>query len=253
MNWMFALILTLSTSPLCLAQDARFSTAATNGNLPGQVASSANSTEQSASAGDSQSAQAGTFPAELAKSLDAKKLKQGDPVEARIVDELRMGDGTVIPRGSKVLGHVTKAEARAKGDPQSELGISFDQIALKSGKDVPLKSSIQAVGPPPSFGSASQENQQAIPGAPSPGPIGAGAPPAGLGAPQPSFPSNPTAGTTAPPSQNGQPTAAQITPQSTGVIGLRDLQLEPGSVLASSGKDVKLEAGSQILLRVQNQ
>ena len=171
----------------------------------------------------------------------------------RLFAELRTVDGTVIPRGSKVMGHITKAEARAKGDAQSQLGISFDQIAVKGGKDMPLKSSIQAVAPPPHVSSAPQAGEQPVPGAPAPGPIGAGNPPAGMGAPQPTFPSTPSAGTApAPPSQNGQASEAQITPQSTGVIGLHDLQLVPDSTLASSGKDVKLEAGSQILLRVQH-
>jgi hypothetical protein len=244
---MFAVVFVLSAGAFCSAQNSHSSTTP-SGTMPAAPA-----TEQ-AEAGGQQSVQAGTIPVELAKSLDAKKLKQGDPVEARVVSELRMGDGTVIPRGSKVTGHITKAEARAKGDAQSQLGISFDQIVLKDGKDLPLKSSIQAVGPPPGFASVPQENDQQVPGAAAPGPIGAGAPPAGLGAPQPNLPSNPSAGTTSTqPSQNGQPAGAQITSQSTGVVGLHDLQLEPGSILASGGKDVKLDAGSQVLLRVQDQ
>jgi hypothetical protein len=36
-------------------------------------------------------------------------------------------------------------------------------------------------------------------------------------------------------------------------VGLPDLQLGNGSILASSGKEVKVAAGSQLLLRVQSE
>jgi hypothetical protein len=55
------------------------------------------------------------------------------------------------------------------------------------------------------------------------------------------------------------PTPAQsnrqdsIAAQSVGVVGLPDLQLGPDSILASSSQEVKLAAGSRLLLRVQSQ
>src|SRR5207253_2501962 len=50
---------------------------------------------------------AGTIiPAELAKSIDAKKAKSGDQVIAKTTIDLRSKDGsTVIPKGAKVLGN----------------------------------------------------------------------------------------------------------------------------------------------------
>src|SRR5579863_995510 len=97
-----------------------------------------------------QSHHAAVIPVQLSKSLDAKKLKAGDPVEAKTAVELRTGTGTVIPRGSKVTGHITQAEARSNGGSQSSLGMTFDHIALKDGQQVPLKTTIQAVAAPPS-------------------------------------------------------------------------------------------------------
>ena len=47
----------------------------------------------------------------------------------RIAADLRLKDGTTIPLGSKVTGHVTEAKARSKGDAQSALGIVFDKIS----------------------------------------------------------------------------------------------------------------------------
>lgn len=208
---------------------------------------------------------------ELAKSLNSRKLKAGDPVVAKTTAELRTANGVVIPRGSKVFGHVTEATSRAKGGDQSTLGLSFDRIVSKQGEELPLKATIQAVGPPPNLGPAAMEmgNPSSLPstglpapmgGAPAPmggapGPMG-GVNNGGLGLPPTNFPSGQSAPSASAPSSSTQgdgqrPT--ELTARSHGVVGLRNLQLEPNSVLASRGKEVKLESGSQILLRVQKQ
>lgn len=201
-----------------------------------------------------------TLPVELAKSLDSRKLKQGDAVEGRIVDQWRAPDGTIVPPGSKVIGHVTESSARAKGDSQSQLSIAFDQIALKGGRTLPLKASIQAIGPPLNFAAAPMPmggpGGTAGAGAPT-GPMGGniGVNPNGVGGtPRPNYPSSNDPSGNAPNSPSGgQQNPQQISPQSTGVIGLHDLQLQQGSILTSDSKQVKLQSGSQILLRVQDQ
>ncbi len=105
----------------------------------------------------------GIMPAELTKSLDSKKLKDGDPVEARITSELRMREGETIPRGSKLTGHVTEAKARSKGDPEAALGIAFDKITTPNGKDMAIKGVLQAVGPSLSSGAAGNAGRTAAP------------------------------------------------------------------------------------------
>lgn len=211
--------------------------------------------DQSPAASD-QSAR--TLPLELAKSLDSRKLKQGDPVEARLVDQWRAADGTLVPPGSKVWGHVTESSARAKGDAQSQLGIIFDQIALKDGRKLPLKASMQAIAAPmpmasmPMGGPGASASGSGAP-AGQMGGINPGNNPMGTGGrPSSTFPNSGSPGND-PNSASGSQNSSQISPQSTGVIGLGDLQLEQGSVLASNGKQVKLPGGSQILLRVQDQ
>jgi hypothetical protein len=213
---------------------------------------------QSPAAGDQP---AKTLPLELAKSLDSRKLKQGDPVEAKMISQFRTEDGTLVPPGSKVMGHVTESSARAKGEPQSQLGITFDQIALKDGRKLPLKASIQAVGPPMNYGVSQMPMGGPSGGVGAPtGPMGGinpGNNPIGVGGgpgnPSSNFP-NPAGSGNAPNSPQGdQPNSPQVTPQSSGVIGLGDLRLEQESVLVSNAKQVKLPAGSQILLRLQDQ
>jgi hypothetical protein len=88
------------------------------------------------------------IPVLLSKSLDAKKLKVGDEVTAKTSVSLR-GGGILIPSGSIVIGHVTSAEARSKGDPQSSLGLAFDKVEVLGGKVLLIHGLIRAVGPNP--------------------------------------------------------------------------------------------------------
>jgi hypothetical protein len=95
------------------------------------------------------------FNAALNSSLDSKKSKPGDAVTAHTTENVKSQDkATVIPKGTKLVGHVTKASARAKGDAESELAIVFDRAILKNGEEVPLHVAIQAMAAPQTTASA---------------------------------------------------------------------------------------------------
>jgi hypothetical protein len=177
----------------------------------------------------------GIMPVELTKSLDSKKLKEGDAVTGKIAADLRLKDGTQIPRGSKVTGHVTEAKARSRGDAQSALGIVFDKISLPSGKDIAIKGEIQAVAPNPNAGA-----QQSGPGVMA----GLAGNDSGMsaGTSAPPMPSTPTS------PQEGRPI---LNGQSKGVVGFHNLELGQNSVLVSTGKNVSLDSGTQLMLQVE--
>ena len=193
---------------------------------------------------------------QLMKTLDAKKLKAGDPVSIRISEEMRASDGTLVPAGSLVKGHVVAAAAKEKGAPQSSIAISFDNIVLRNGQQLPLQATIQAVGAPPlmrpeEYGGGDQPSIT-NPGSPTPpgtlspsGPLGGGAP---VGGP-------PQAGGDFPQGTGNQRNSSDrggLTTQSTGVTGLRNIELQPNSTLTSTAKDLKLDSGTELILRVQN-
>jgi hypothetical protein len=178
----------------------------------------------------------GVMPVELTKSLDSKKLKEGDPVTGRIAADLRLKDGTSIPRGSKVTGHVTESKARSKGDAQSALGIVFDKISLPGGKDLAIKGEIQAIAPNPNSSTPEASS----------GSVGPGMMAGHEGA---------SAGTT-PPTMSSAPASPQegrqiLTGQSKGVIGFHNLELGENSVLISTGKNVSLDSGTQMMIQVE--
>lgn len=85
---------------------------------------------------------------ELSKSLDTKKSKANDRVEVRTAADLLAHGRIVVPRNTKLLGHITEAKAHTKTSPDSRLAIMFDRMRMKDGHEVPVKATIQAIGRP---------------------------------------------------------------------------------------------------------
>jgi hypothetical protein len=50
----------------------------------------------------------------LEKGVDARKNKVGDEVTAKTTENVKAGGQIAVPRGSKIVGHVTEAKARTK-------------------------------------------------------------------------------------------------------------------------------------------
>jgi hypothetical protein len=202
------------------------------------------------------------IPVQLAKSIDAKKAKSGDEVVAKVTQDLRNNAGTVlVPKDTKVLGHVTEAQARSKEQKESQLTIAFDHAVLKNGEQMQMPMSIQAIIAPPNSNTANATPSSGQPsGYPS---AGAGQAPSGGGragsmggtasqAPQPSGAPQQASGS-APAGNQAQP---QITGETQGVVGIPNLKLaaaaDPtqGSVVSSEKNNVKLDDGTVLLLRV---
>jgi hypothetical protein len=174
----------------------------------------------------------GSFPVRLEKSLDSKKLKEGDTVVFQTIAALHSRSGLMIPSGSKVIGHVTQAQARSKGNSDSMLGIAFDKIEYGKGEDIPMKGTLQAVGP--SLGGQ--------------GPY--------MGAEQPQLSGKNNAGSSAPPTSSMQISGPNsgtpvLGPQSQGVLGVKNLQMDANGVLTSPAKEVKLDSGMQLLIKAE--
>lgn len=205
------------------------------------------------------------IPVQLTKTVDAKKAKTGDEVVAKVTQDLRTATGEVLmPKDTKVIGHVTGAQARNKEQKESELAISFDHAVLKDGNSVQLPMSIQAVigqqnnnnggqsAPAGTYGGASPNTGGGMPagGAGRTGSMG-GSPPA----------PTPSAGGMAPPppDENNPPSHPVINAQTQGVVGISDMTLgsaqspDQGSLMTSEKNNVKLESGTMLLLKVKPQ
>src|SRR5260370_33773454 len=119
--------------------------------------SGSRSTSANANAGNnSASISSGTnIDATLASSLDAKRSKAGDQVEARAAQDVKQDGKVVLRKGTRIVGRVTQAQARASGQTQSQLGIVFDHAVLKDGQEVPFSASLQALAAAQSAAAAS--------------------------------------------------------------------------------------------------
>lgn len=102
-----------------------------------------------------------TVQAELTKPVDARKNKVGDEVIAKTTHDVKSEGHVVVPKGSKVVGHVTEAKAHSKEQANSELGIAFDHAVLKNGTEMPLALSIQAIGRAQASAAAAEDDAMA--------------------------------------------------------------------------------------------
>src|ERR1700757_5388004 len=62
----------------------------------------------------------------LNSSIDSRKAKPGEQITAHITDAVKSSDGRMIlPKGTKLVGHVTQASTRSKDQGESMLAIQF--------------------------------------------------------------------------------------------------------------------------------
>jgi hypothetical protein len=197
------------------------------------------------------------IPATLDKSVDSKKAKSGDEIVAKTSVGLTSAAGVQIPEGSKVIGHITDAKAKSKGDPESALTFAFEKIILKNGQEIPFHAVAQAIGMgqnpvaaafPESGGPNSQTASNGMKGGASPS-VGSG-------------PESSSGSATGASSATPQGAAVQdnsggrLSANATGVVNLKGINLNSESsqsIVSSDSKSVKLDSGTQMLLRVISQ
>jgi hypothetical protein len=281
-------VLATSGSALHAQGSAQASSSASNSTSvqagkSGADASSNTSTATSAKAGQNSTAlSSGTaMNAALSQPVDAKKNKAGDPVTAKTTEAAKSDGKVVIPKGSKLIGHVTECKPRSKEEKESALGIAFDKAILKNGEEVPLNVTIRAVAAAQTaaggsigsddlsagggaMGSARASGGGALGGVRSTAGAATGAVTntaanAG-GVANSAVSSTVNAAGAARGAVGGLNAAGQLTSNSQGVFGLEGLNLNgaaasstQGSLITSTSKNVHLDSGTQLLLVTQAQ
>lgn len=201
--------------------------------------------------------------AELSKSLDARKAKTGDPVEAKTTMDVLSQGKIVIPRNIRIIGHVIGAKAHSKESPDSYIEIMFDRAIAKDGRELPLTASVQAIGAAVSSISTSEG---ATTGERSPDsvnlpngrlqrdPHSALAPEApGAMIPNSEGGGDPELPGAVSSSENHARHSHSLGPSSHGVIGMKGLELKnsgQSSVVSCRNKNVHLDSGTQLMLNV---
>ena len=254
-------------------------------NKSGAQASSNGSASTSTSAADTGRGSAdisgGTkIDATLANSLDAKKNKPGDRVEARTAQDVKQDGKVVLKKGTRLVGHVTEAQARTKEQAQSQLGIVFDHALTNNGQEIPLNASIQALAAARSSADAAAGSDDIVAsGAGMGSASGAARTGGGLmggvastagatagtvmntaGSASGNAGGNLGAATHSTGAVGGLTSMGRLSSNSSGVFGLEGLSITSeassatqGSAIVSSTKNVHLESGTQMLLSVAGQ
>jgi hypothetical protein len=83
--------------------------------------------------------------ATLLGTLDSEKSKPGDQVNAIVAESVVYQRSVLLPRGSKIVGHVVRTGA--DGEETSALFVEFDRVILKNGQEAELNAGIQALAP----------------------------------------------------------------------------------------------------------
>lgn len=256
------------------ATSAQASASESGASATGSGAASANAGAKGADA----SLAGGTeLNAALAKPVDASKNKPGDTVTATSTQDVRSGGQVIIPKGSKLIGRVTKAQPRTKGgtsgsgsaagSADSQLGIVFERARLKDGREIPLNATVQAVaasaasagssgsgvmttGAGSGSGGASGGGLVGGVGGAATGTVGTVAGAGGAVSSNVGGAISRSAGAT-----GGLNAAGRLASGSKGVFGLKGLDLSSSaagsgeaSVITSTTRNVRLESGTNMLL-----
>lgn len=167
----------------------------------------------------------------LAKGIDTKHAKAGDPVTVEVTSDVKSGGQIVLPKGSLIKGSITKVEGFSKGKSDAEVDIEFDTVSLKNGPQSSAHLVIYALAakmdhaPTPEDIYATQGYKGAANSAAVSGHSGGG------------------------------PNGNELTPESQGIFGFDDLELHPAaqtnpptSSITCAKKNISFEAGTHIVL-----
>jgi hypothetical protein len=198
----------------------------------------------------------------LSDTVDARKCKPGDPVKAKTSEDVKAGGVVVIPRGAKLMGHVTEAQPAAKSGEQARLGLVFDRADLKDGRQIPLHTTFYALAAPEG---ASSDRGSSLDGG-----FGGGSAAVGNMVSAASTTPSDDSSTLGPrrtrqeelkPSPGaigGLNSSGTLYASSRGVFGLEDISLEPNtvpsngsSVILANARSVHLASGTRMLLSLE--
>jgi hypothetical protein len=189
--------------------------------------------------------------ATLVTSLDLKTAKAGDAIVARATETIKV-NGAVVPNGTRLVGHVTRASARSGSDAEPPIGIVFDKAALKNGKEISLRGGINAL--------ASADAEPIASAGETGWPAGTSGN-AIEGAVNTIAYSTSRAPHAIPRTFGGVTENGQFVSDSRGVFGVFGLRLSAagpndtdGTIIASTGNSVHLKSGARLLIvfRVQD-
>jgi hypothetical protein len=188
----------------------------------------------------------------LNKGLDAKKAKQGDPVTAKLQDDVKIPDSVELPKNTVLVGHVDQVQP-SQNKSDSTVQVTFDKAQLKNGQQIPIKATIMQIAPPANAIAMSQAGGAdsgggGMPSAPAASNGGGGG---GAGGSMQSAQPRPAPSSTVSSGMPDQPQQQQGSqPGMTDVALQSDIHQSNSGTFTSKGKNVHLPDGTQMQFAV---
>jgi hypothetical protein len=204
--------------------------------------------------------------ASLVGSLDSEKSKPGDVVNAIVTEPVVYQRSVLLPKGSRIVGHVVRTGTGSDGDQGAALFVEFDRAILKNGQTAELNAGIQAlapVGARPTIPSREKYEESRLDGTLRMGPaVGTSENPGNVVVPStytmprrtevmPNLPTTPGI-------EGGLDRKGLFTPDSKGAFSEPNLRVftpvsegSHGTVLVGAKQNVHLENGTHLLIVVQ--
>ncbi|MDQ2855395.1 MAG: hypothetical protein M3R68_03635 [Acidobacteriota bacterium] len=193
----------------------------------------------------------------LTKAVDVKTTAVGDEVALRTISDVVVNGELVIPRGSKLLGKVSEAAAKSKDAPQNVLAFFIEKAVRKDGVQIQLQAIVAAIAAPqkgsladdPTYGMM-HSNEPTMVGSGTRTTTSSGTLSAGSNAS-----SNAAVATANIKGTMDEP--SELKEDSQGAIGYEGIAITwrlmsppPVTVIATKSKGLRLETGTQMLLRM---
>ena len=192
----------------------------------------------------------------LNKPIETKTAKPGDELTLRAISDLFVEGDLVIGRGSQLTGHIVEVANKDKDNPASVLAFSVEKVTLKDGTEIPLQAIVAAVAAPrkdslstdPTFGMLHSNEPKMVGGT-------NGATTSGNLSASSKSSSNAAVATA---NLTGKLTESTILDtNSQGAVDIEGITITwrlmsppPVTVVSGKGKNLKLETGTQMLLRM---
>ena len=166
-------------------------------------------------------------PATLLKSIDAQKSQTGDEVSARTGEDVKSEGQIVLPKGSRLMGHVVEVKARTDDQPTSQIVLTFDRAMTKDGKEIPVTASVASISRAQGTAAPADAASSAL----------------GVSSPSSAASATPQEGHTGDTAGSGH---------ETGGAGAFTLQQRASrTVISSNSENVHLASGTQLLVQVK--
>lgn len=191
----------------------------------------------------------------LPEALDTKTATVGQETSLTTTEDLKVRNEVVIPKGSKIIAQVAGSVTKGKNEPKSVLALRIEKAVIGRGQEIPLQAIIAAIAAPPAV--LDQDPTYAMMHSNEPKMSGSAQGTASSGTLSASSKVSSTAPVATAQLKGAMDQPLLLRPDSQGAIGYEDVSVAwhlsmppPLTIFSTKAKNLKLLAGTQMLLRL---